>query len=122
MESNITKSLWKIREKVCDPLLNSWKRGYGPLPFLLTFNDDPPLVFLATLTISQPIAAARPKISKTSYLRKLSTQVSQLVSLAALTVSQPITAVRAKILKNFTSPQAQYPSIANGFLSHFDRF
>ena len=43
MENNITKILIKNSGKGVTLPLNSWKRGYGPPPLVLTFTDDPPL-------------------------------------------------------------------------------
>ena len=43
MENNITKISIKNSGKGVTLPLNSWKRGYGPPPLVLTFTDDPPL-------------------------------------------------------------------------------
>ena len=43
MENNITKIPIKNSGKGVTLPLNSWKRGYGPPPLVLTFTDDPPL-------------------------------------------------------------------------------
>ena len=43
MENNITKIPIKNSGKGVTLPLNSWKRGYGPPPLVLTCTDDPPL-------------------------------------------------------------------------------
>ena len=43
MENNITKISIKNSGKRVTLPLNSWIRGYGPPPLVLTFTDDPPL-------------------------------------------------------------------------------
>ena len=43
MENNITKIPIKNSGKGVTLPLNSWKRGYGPPPLVLTFTYDPPL-------------------------------------------------------------------------------
>ena len=60
-------------------------------------------------------------MSRNSYLREFTAQVSQIVFQADLTVLRLITTVWAKMSQN-SSPRVLYTKITNRVLSWFDRF
>ena len=76
----------------------------------------------AHLTVLRIITTVWAKISKISYLREFSAQVSQIVYSAQLTVLTAYYNCMRKKFKNFITPYVNYTSITNRFLSSFDRF